>query len=169
MALLESLDSALSSLFGQWNDYSTGLVTLLLIVITYRLFSRRDADVHPILLARQSLPSPVRNQGESAIYRAQAAPHGVGLNSGLNVRDPGLPKWSRGRNGDMRDIWRRAVLGDDDGLCGNIITLLGSGDVVEHDLGEWPVFSHRPFFEGSLTDQCSPTWRRFFFFFSQAR
>ena len=136
MGLLENLDSGVTGLVGQWNGYSTGLVTLLVAVITYRIMSSREPDVHPMLLARQATPATVRNQGESAVYRCQAAPHGMSLNSGLNVKDAGVSKWSRGRDGDLRDIWRKAVAGAEDGAKGRLLTVLGSQKVVEHKLGE---------------------------------
>ena len=63
------------------------------------------------------------------------------LNSGLNVKDPGDPKWSRGRDGDLRDIWRKVVTGVVDrdgketGQRGEILTVLGSEQVNKHKLG----------------------------------
>jgi len=142
MGLLESLDSGVTGLVGQWNAYSTGLVTLLVAVVTYRIMSAREPDVHPMLLARQTIPATVRNEGESAVYRSQAAPHGMPLNGGLNVKDPGASKWSRGRDGDLRDVWRRAASGGEDGAKGKILTVHGSEKVVEHKLGTWPTL-HR--------------------------
>ncbi|KAF4511051.1 hypothetical protein G6O67_002887 [Ophiocordyceps sinensis] len=132
MGLLERLDTGVTGLFGQWNAYSTGLMTLLVAVVTYRIMSSREPDAHPMLLARQSVASTVRNEGESAVYRSQAAPHGMMLCPGLNVKDPGVSKWSRGRDGDLRDIWRRAASGDENGLKGRVVTVLGSEKVVEH-------------------------------------
>ncbi|KYK61475.1 hypothetical protein DCS_02617 [Drechmeria coniospora] len=136
MGFLESIDTGLSDLVGQWNGYSTCLVTLLVTVITYRVMSSREADVHPMLLVRQSVAAPVRNEGESAVYRCQALPHGMPLNGGLNVRDTGASKWSQGRDGDLRDVWRRAVSGTDAGAKGRLLTVLGSEKVVEHRLDD---------------------------------
>ncbi|POR37198.1 Uncharacterized protein TPAR_02598 [Tolypocladium paradoxum] len=136
MGLLESLDSGLTGLVGQWNAYSTGLVTLLVAVVTYRIMSSREPDVHPMLLTRQAIAASVRNEGESAVYRCQAAPHGMPLNSGLNVKDAGVSKWARGRDGDLRDIWRKAAAGADDGARGRLLTVLGSENVVEHKLDD---------------------------------
>lgn len=144
MGILESVDAGVTGLFGQWNGYSTGLMTLLVAVMTYRIMSWRDPDVHPMLLARQSVASMVRNEGESAVYRSQAAPHGMPLCSGLNVKDPGVSKWSRGRDGDLRDIWRRAASGGDDGSKGRVLTVLGSEKVVQHRLGEQEEPAHEP-------------------------
>ncbi|KND93733.1 hypothetical protein TOPH_01640 [Tolypocladium ophioglossoides CBS 100239] len=134
MGFLESLDSGVTGLVGQWNGYTTGLVTLLVAVVTYRLMSSREPDVHPMLLARQATAATVRNEGESAVYRGQAAPHGMPLNGGLNVKDAGVSKWSRGRDGDLRDIWRKAAASAGDGAKGRVLTVLGSENVVEHRL-----------------------------------
>ncbi|KAL9571077.1 hypothetical protein ACKAV7_004788 [Fusarium commune] len=136
MGVFDSLDAGVTNLFGQWNVYSTGLVTLLLAVVSYRVISTRDPDVHPMLLARQAVPSSVRNEGESPIYRSQAAPHGMPLNTGLNVKDTGASKWSRGRDGDLRDIWKRAAEGGENGAKGRILTVLGSQNVVDHKLDD---------------------------------
>ncbi|KAM5342484.1 hypothetical protein ACJ41O_013450 [Fusarium nematophilum] len=134
MGVFDSLDAGVTGLFGQWNVYSTGLVTVLLALVSYRVVSTRDPDVHPMLLARQAVPSSVRNEGESPIYRSQAAPHGMPLNSGLNVKDPGASKWSRGRDGDLRDVWRKAAQGGEGGATGRLLTVLGSQNVVDHKL-----------------------------------
>lgn len=135
MGVLESLDNGITELVGSWNVYSTVLVTVLVGVVSYRALSMREADIHPMLLARQAVASPVRHEGESAVYRSQAAPHSMPLNSGLMVKDPGMSKWSRGRNGDLRDVWRRVADGGDEGAKGKILTVLGSENVVEHKLG----------------------------------
>lgn len=135
MGFFDSIDSGLTSLLGQWNVYSTGLVTIVVILVTVQLVSAREPDIHPMLLARQSAPSTVRQEGESAVYRSQAAPHGMPLNSGLNVKDPGASKWSRGRDGDLRDVWRRAATGGENGAKGRVLTVWGSQRVVEHKLG----------------------------------
>lgn len=136
MGLLESIDNGLAGLLGQWNAYSTGLMTALVAVVGYHMVTSREPDVHPLLLVRQSVASTVRNEGESAIYRSQAAPHGMPLNTGLNVKDAGAARWSRGRDGDLRDIWRKAVAGGEKGVKGRILTVLGAEKVVEHALGD---------------------------------
>ncbi len=136
--ILETLDAGLTGLFGQWNGYSTGLVTVLVAILGYRILHATDPDVHPILLARQSTPSNVRNEGESAVYRSPLAPHGMPLNSGLNVKLAGASKWSRGRDGDLRDIWRKVVQGGDAGAKGKLLTVHGSQNVEEHNLGKTP-------------------------------
>ncbi|KAG6009943.1 hypothetical protein E4U21_000714 [Claviceps maximensis] len=136
MGLLEAIDSSVTDLFSQWNTYSTALATALVALITYRIMSATEPDAHPILLARQSMASSVRHEGESAVYRSQSAPHGMPLNSGLNIKDPEAPKFSRGRDGDLRDIWRKAATGGDAGATGRLLTILGSENVIEHKMAE---------------------------------
>jgi hypothetical protein len=139
--LMLKLDETLTSILGDWDIYTTSIAVVILSVFAYQLFNRRDPDVHPMLLERQAQRSPVRKKGESAVYRSQSSPHGMELNTGLNVRDPGINKWARGRDGDLRDIWRRVVKGptDDDGVSkgdrGRIMTVLGIEHIIEHDLG----------------------------------
>ncbi|KAI1305642.1 hypothetical protein F5Y03DRAFT_355415 [Xylaria venustula] len=137
---LAQLDEGLSSLIGQWNVYSTAIVTVLVLLITYSVTSRVEPEIHPMLLARQGHGSPVRQEGESPIYRSNAAPHSMPLNSGLNVKEAGASKWSQGRDGDLRDIWRKAVSGSSEGEAvkgkGRIFTVLGSEKVVEHKLDD---------------------------------
>ena len=135
MGLFDTVDAGITRLVGQWNLYTTTLATIFVVLVSYRVISIRDPDVHPMLLARQAVPSTVRNEGESAVYRSQAAPHGMPLNSGLNVKDPGASKWSRGRDGDLRDVWRKVVEGGENGAKGRLLTVLGSEKVIEHKLG----------------------------------
>lgn len=135
MGVIESLDAGLADLAGQWNIYSTGIVTLLVALVSYRVYTSTEPDVHPMLLARQALPSPVRQEGESAVYRSQIAPHGMPLNGGLNVKDPGSAKWAKGRDGDLRDVWRKVIAGANDGSKGRLVTVLGSENKIEHKLG----------------------------------
>jgi hypothetical protein len=138
--LMYQFDQAVTRLFGQWNAYSSAIVTALIVLVSYKIFTRTEADTHPMLLARQAQASPVRQEGESPVYRSHSAPHGMPLNSGLNVKDPGASKWAKGRDGDLRDIWRQAVNGassegDGPGGRGKILTVMGSEKVLEHDLG----------------------------------
>jgi len=139
--LMMKLDETVTSVLGEWDIYSSALFAVVLSAFIYQVFTARDPDAHPMLLARQAQASPVRQEGESAVYRSHSAPHGIPLNSGLNVKDPGDSKWARGRDGDLRDIWRRAVAGGLDregketGEVGRLLTVLGSEQVVEHDLG----------------------------------
>ncbi|KAL2018320.1 hypothetical protein VTK56DRAFT_923 [Thermocarpiscus australiensis] len=139
--LLLALDEGITGLFGQWNLWSSLLVTLLAGFLTYQIATRQEPDTHPLLLARQAQASPVRQPGKSPVYRSQAAPHGMPLNAGLNVKDPGAPKWSRGRDGDLRDVWRQAIAGVQEdgptkGATGRILTVLGTEQVVEHRLDD---------------------------------
>lgn len=128
---LAKVDAALVDLLADWNIYSTTLATLLVAYAGYNVFFSGDPDAHPYLLARQATEAPIRQPGESATFRAPDVPHGYPLKTGLNVRDPGTPKWTAGRNGDLRDIWRTAVRGalNDDGTPsgkrGKIYTVLG--------------------------------------------
>lgn len=137
-SLLNQFDDGLGSLLNQWNSYSTAIATAFVLIITYAIMSRVEPETHPMLLARQASGSAVRNEGESPIYRGNSAPHGLPLNGGLNVKDPGASKWAAGRDGDLRDIWRRAVTGPPEGdgpkTKGRILTVLGSEKVIEHNL-----------------------------------
>jgi hypothetical protein len=110
-SFLGALDAQIDSLFAGWNIYSTTLLTALVAYTLYPLFFGAEPDIHPILLARQAAPSPIRQSGESAVYHALDIPHGYPLRSGLNVKDEGASKWSAGRDGDLRDIWREASKG----------------------------------------------------------
>ncbi|KAH8664106.1 hypothetical protein BX600DRAFT_381630 [Xylariales sp. PMI_506] len=138
--LVNQLDETLSTLIGQWNGYSTAIVTSLVVVISYAIASRVDPDIHPMLLARQAQASPVRQEGESPIYRGNSAPHGMPLNSGLGVKAPGASKWAPGRDGDLRDVWRRVVSGppsdESSSARGRILTVHGSQNVKEHKLSD---------------------------------
>jgi hypothetical protein len=77
--LLEQLDSSISDVLAGWNAYTTviafGIVGFLALVI----YDSADADTHPLLLARQSQASFVRQPGESAVYRSPETPHGCML------------------------------------------------------------------------------------------
>ncbi|RHZ68978.1 hypothetical protein CDV55_107175 [Aspergillus turcosus] len=64
-----------------------------------------------------------------------------GVISGLNIKDPGAPRWTSGRRGDLRDIWKAAVRGavsengKVSGKQGKIYTVLGK-KAVEHSLDQ---------------------------------
>ncbi|KAI0169606.1 hypothetical protein GGR52DRAFT_550720 [Hypoxylon sp. FL1284] len=139
-SLLNQFDEGLTALLSQWNGYSTAIVTAFVVILTYSIMNRVEPEIHPMLLARQASGSPVRNEGESPVYRGNSAPLGMPLNSGLNVKDPGASKWAPGRDGDLRDVWRRAVSGPPEGdgpkTTGRILTVLGSEKVVEHNLND---------------------------------
>ncbi|GAB1314383.1 Long chain acyl-CoA synthetase 7, peroxisomal [Madurella fahalii] len=139
--VLVSLDESITGLFGQWNLWTSLIATALVGFLTYQIATRQEPDTHPFLLARQAQGSPVRQPGESPVYRSHSAPHGMPLNAGLNVKDPGASKWARGRDGDLRDIWRQAVAGVQEdgptkGATGRILTVLGAEKVVEHRLDD---------------------------------
>ncbi|RDW88215.1 AMP-dependent synthetase [Coleophoma cylindrospora] len=140
--LMMKFDQLVTSVLGEWDMVSTVIFTSLVAFFIYCVITSRDPDAHPMLLARQSQPSPVRHEGQSAIYRSHSAPHGIPLNSGLNVKDPGDSKWARGRDGDIRDIWRKFISGPTDhenkptGVPGKLMTVLGKEKVIEHNLAE---------------------------------
>lgn len=137
---LVAADEMVAKVLSQWDMTSTALAGALALFAGYLLLSQKQPDTHPMLLARQAQPSPVRQPGQSAIYRSHTSPHGMDLNHGLNVKDPGSNKWGPGRNGDLRDVWRRVVSGRFDangeptGEKGRIITVLGSEETIDHDL-----------------------------------
>lgn len=136
-SILEKADAHLEHFFQGWNLWSTTLVVLILVLLLYPLFTGSEPDTHPLLLSRQSNVGFVRQPGESAVYRSLEIPNGYPLKSGLDVRHQGQSKWSRGKDGDLRDIWRRAIVGELDdngnpsGDKGKLLTIYGQ-DVVEH-------------------------------------
>ena len=138
--IVEQLDSKIAELFASWNIYTTIIAVVLAALIIYPLIFWDEPDTHPLLLARQAQPSPVRHPGESATYRSIEVPHGYPLKSGLNVKDAGAPKWTAGRDGDLRDIWREAVKGtateDGSSPLAMIMTVYGKDAAVEHDLAD---------------------------------
>ena len=137
---LTQLDVFTSKLLSDWNVYTSIFAVLLLAFVAYPLLTGQDPDTHAFLLARQATTSPVRESGETAVYRSIEIPYSYPLRAGLGVKDPGTPKWSSGRNGDLRDIWRQAVRGPvkDDGTSagekGKVITVLGREKVEKHGL-----------------------------------
>ncbi|TGO64403.1 hypothetical protein BCON_0007g00530 [Botryotinia convoluta] len=140
--LMLYLDESITGVLSDWDLYSTLIVTVLIGFFAYTVVTSRDPDSHPMLLARQSQASPVRQEGQSAVFRNHTSPHGIPLNSGLNVKDPGDSKWTPGRNGDLRDIWRKAVTGAVDregketGDIGSLMTIYGSDKLVTHKLAD---------------------------------
>lgn len=140
-SLLGQLDTALSDVLADWNIYTTVFACAIAAFAVYSVVSAKDPDIHPYLLARQSTASAIRQSGESATYRSLEAPHGFPLRLGLNVKDPGAPKWTAGRRGDLRDIWKAAVRGavNADGTIsgkqGKIYTVLGK-QAVERSLSQ---------------------------------
>lgn len=139
-SVLLRIDESVTALFGQWNVWTSLIVTVFAGFLTYHIATRQEPDTHPFLLARQAQGSAVRQPGESAVFRSQGAPHGMPLNAGLNVKEPGASKWSRGRDGDLRDVWRQVIAGVQEdgpmkGATGHILTVLGT-EVTEHRLDD---------------------------------
>ncbi|MCJ1475814.1 hypothetical protein MMC13_004478 [Lambiella insularis] len=130
-SFLQRLDSQLDIFFGGWNIYTTLLTIVFVGYLVYPLFSAQEPDTHPLLLARQASASQIRQPGESAIYRSLESPQGYPLRSGLNVKDSSAPKWTSGRDGDLRDIWKKASEGAD-GKPGRIVSVLGR-ETSEHE------------------------------------
>ena len=139
-SLLRQLDSHLENLLSGWSIYSTILVIVLVTYLLYPVFFSPEPDTHPLLLARQAIAFPVRQPGESAIFRSPETPYGYPLRTGLNVKDPGAQKWMSGRDGDLRDIWKQALQGplDSDNSAtatpGKVLTVLGKEQVIEYKL-----------------------------------
>ncbi|KAL4787826.1 hypothetical protein BJX76DRAFT_353865 [Aspergillus varians] len=136
----EKLDGLLSDVLADWNLYTTIIAGAIVSLAVVSLVTSKDPDIHPFLLARQSTAFPVRQPGESATYRSLETPHGFPLRSGLNVKDPGTPKWTSGRNGDLRDVWKAALRGKLEangaiGDQGKIYTVLGR-QAMEHSLDQ---------------------------------
>ncbi|KAJ9629871.1 hypothetical protein H2203_002255 [Taxawa tesnikishii (nom. ined.)] len=132
---LEQLDAQIAELFSSWNLYTTIIAVCLAAFVAYPIIFWEEPDTHPLLLARQSAPSPVRHSGESATYRSPEVPHGYPLKSGLNVKDAGAPRWAGGKDGDIRDIWREVMRGGEgDSPAGMIMTVMGKEGVYEHNL-----------------------------------
>ncbi|KAJ5343236.1 uncharacterized protein N7506_003060 [Penicillium brevicompactum] len=140
-SIVAKLDNLVADVLADWNVYTTLFAGIVLVFAVYSVASSQDPDVHPFLLARQSTAAPIRQPGESAVYRCLETPHGLPLRFGLNVKDPGAPKWTGGRRGDLRDVWKTAVRGalNQDGTMsgkqGKIYTVLGK-KAIEHSLGQ---------------------------------
>ena len=142
-SILQQLDSQLENILLGWNIYSTLIALVLAAYLVSPLFLSTEPDVHPLLLARQSSASYVRQPKESAVFRSLDTPHGYPLKSGLNVKDAGQPKWTSGRDGDLRDVWKRAVSGPVDadgkptgGEAGKVLVTYGKEEVIEHSFAK---------------------------------
>ncbi|KAE8352756.1 hypothetical protein BDV28DRAFT_120453 [Aspergillus coremiiformis] len=137
-SLVAKLDAMVANVLADWNIYTTLIAGTIVAFLIFSFVTSKEPDVHPFLLARQSTAFPVRQPGESAVYRSLETPHGFPLRSGLNVKDPGAPKWTSGRRGDLRDVWKAAVRGaveegKSSGQQGKIYTVLGRR-AIEHSL-----------------------------------
>lgn len=142
-SILQQVDSQLENVLAGWNIYTTLLALILTAYLISPLILNTEPDVHPLLLARQSSASYVRQPKESASFRSLETPHGYPLKSGLNVKDAGQPKWTSGRDGDLRDVWKRAVSGPVDadgkptgGEPGKVLTTYGKEDVIEFNFAK---------------------------------
>lgn len=142
-SILQQLDSQIEKILADWNIYTTLIALLLALYLISPLFLYTEPDVHPLLLARQSSASYVRQPKESAIFRSVEVAHGYPLKSGLNVKDAGQPKWTSGRDGDLRDVWKRALSGPVDadgkptgGEAGKVITTYGKEEIIEYDFAK---------------------------------
>lgn len=143
-SLAESLDAAIASFFASHNPFTWILIGIITIFLVYPLFMSSDPDIHPFLLARQATAAPIRNSGESPVYRALDVPHGYPLRSSLGVKDPGAPKWTSGRQGDVRDVLARAVRGPlnangdgyDASKVGKLLTLTGKDQSTATEMKE---------------------------------
>lgn len=139
--VLEQVDAYLEDLFKDWGSLTTILAVALLAFVIYPTVTAKEADTHPFLLHRQANVAPVRQPGESAVHRSLNTPQGSALISGLNVKEPGANKWAAGKNGDLRDVWRRASgqVGEDgspSSNVGKITSIYGVGEHVEHGFNE---------------------------------
>lgn len=132
-SLIQQIDAQLDNFVAGWSIYSTILTVVLGVYLVYPLFTSTDPDIHPYLLARQAVPAPIRQPGESAVYRSSEAPHHYPLRSGLNIKDPGASKWTSGRDGDLRDIWREAVSNEG---AGTVASVKGRDQPVTQKLAE---------------------------------
>ncbi|KAH8732036.1 hypothetical protein GQ44DRAFT_722192 [Phaeosphaeriaceae sp. PMI808] len=139
--LLEQLDGAIGDVLAGWNLYSSLITVGILGFVGWIIYDSADADTHPLLLARQAQASYVRQPGESAIFRSPETPHGYPLRTGLAVKPPGTPMYSAGKDGDLRDIWRRVTgeipleKGATSSGTATIMTVYGKEGVSEHKIG----------------------------------
>ena len=155
--IIQFVDAKIADLFSGWNVYSSALLVSIVAFTAWTLYNTQDADTHPLLLARQAHPSYVRNAGESAVYRSPEAPHGCKsanvapistdlfadpLRTGLGVKAPGAPMYTSGRDGDLRDIWRRVCgeLSLDNNTAadqiGKVMTVFGRKDTTDHNIAD---------------------------------
>lgn len=140
-SLTEKIDAQLSHILSGWNIYSTTLALSIATIVAYGILTWRDPDTHPLFLLYQAAVAPVRHRGSSAVYRSLETPHGYPLKTGLAVKDPDASRWSSGRDGDLRDVWRKAVMsvtgqdGKPTGKKGKVFTVRGREEYIEHSLG----------------------------------
>lgn len=140
--LIEQLDAALSNLLSGWNVYSSVLLVGIVGFVGFVMLDTQDADTHPLLLARQAQAAYIRQPGESPAFRSPETPHGYPLRTGLMVKPPGTPMYSAGRDGDLRDIWRR-VTGEipleknaSSSGTAKILTVFGKEELTDHSISD---------------------------------
>lgn len=131
---VEQLDAQIAELLAAWNIYTTVIAVILAALVVYPLIFWHEPDTHPLLLARQAQPSPIRQPGESATYRSVEVPYGYPLKTGLNVKDAGAPKWTAGKDGDLRDVWREFIKPSPSVPA--IVTIYGKDAAIEHNLAD---------------------------------
>lgn len=124
------VDEVAQKVVASWNIYSTALATSIAVVAGYKLLCSQEPDIHPLLLARQAAESELRREGESATFRSLQTPHGYALKTGLGISDPETPKWTPGRDGDLRDIWRAVLRGAVDPKTGKVLNVSSKFHVV---------------------------------------
>jgi hypothetical protein len=145
-SLFTQLDGQLEAVLSGWNIYSTLLFLALASFVTYTIATAQDPDIHPMILCRQSYAGPVRNPGESAVYRSPEVAHGAPLKTGLSVKLPSDPPYTAGRDGDLRDIWRRVTgeiplppargVPQASNELPKILTVLGKAELTDHSISE---------------------------------
>ena len=142
-SILQQLDSQIENVLAGWSIYTTIIALVLALYLVSPLFLYTEPDFHPLLLVRQSAASYVRQPKESAIFRSLETPHSYPLKSGLNVKDAGQPKWTSGRDGDLRDVWKRALSGPVDadgkptgGEAAKVISTYGKEEVIEYSFAK---------------------------------
>lgn len=148
-SMIGQLDSLLAETLSAWNIYTTVIAGFIVLFAGYSIFAQAEPDLHPMLLLRQASAAFVRLPGESAVYRSPEIPHGYPLRTGLNVKPPNAPAYAGGKDGDLRDVWKRVsgalpleikpAFGEKEvtkSEKGKILTVFGKDDVVEHDLKE---------------------------------
>ncbi len=83
--LIEQVDAKIAEILSGWNIYTTLIALLITALLVGSIIYTEEPDVHPMLLARGSSASMVRQPGESALYRSHGVPHGYPLRTGLQV------------------------------------------------------------------------------------